>query len=497
MTDITGAEAVEARTGLRRAQDGHGQAQDTVPYEEAVAAFDPVLGLEVHVELNTASKMFCGCSTVFGAGPNTQVCPTCLGLPGSLPVLNARAVESAIRIGLAMNCSIAEWCRFARKNYFYPDMPKNYQISQYDEPIAYDGWTEVVLDGATYRIHGADYSLLDYNRSGVPLIEIVTKPIEGTRAKAPQVARAYVTMLRDLLRALDVSNVRMEQGSLRCDVNVSLRHSATDAYGTRTETKNVNSLRSVERAVRYEISRQAALLRGGVRIRQETRHWHEDSGVTTSGRSKETAEDYRYFPEPDLVPIAPSREWVEELRATLPEPPAVRLKRVTTDWGFTDLELRDVISAGALNAIEATVAAGASPQSVRKWWLTEVARRANETGVDLEDAGVTPQQVAEIQALVDNGTINDKLARQVFDGLIAGEGTPSEVVRQRGLTLVSDDKALAAAVDEALDANPDIVEKIRGGKAQAAGALIGQVMKAMRGQADAGRIRELILERLG
>src|ERR671911_1413935 len=488
-------------------------AAELLDYDDVVARYEPVLGLEVHVELSTATKMFCGCANRFGAEPNTQVCPVCLGLPGSLPVANAAAIESTVRIGLAMNCSIADWCRFARKNYFYPDMPKNYQISQYDEPIAHDGWTEVVVDGDTYRIgierahmeedtgkslhiggatgriHGADYSLLDYNRSGVPLIEIVTKPIEGTRAKAPQVARAYVTMLRDLLRALDVSNVRMEQGSLRCDVNVSLRPSATDAYGTRTETKNVNSLRSVERAVRYEISRQAALLRGGGRIRQETRHWHEDSGVTTSGRSKETAEDYRYFPEPDLVPIAPSREWVEELRATLPEPPAARLHRITAEWGFTDLELRDVINAGALNAIEATVAAGASPQAARKWWLTEVARRANEAGVDLEDAGVTPQQVAEIQSLVENGTINDRLARQVFEGLIAGEGTPSEVITKRGLTLVSDDKALAAAVDEALDANPDIVEKIRAGKVKAAGALIGQVMKAMRGQADAGRGR--------
>jgi len=491
-----------------------------LPYEEALAAYDPVLGLEVHVELNTTSKMFCGCSTAFGAEPNTQVCPVCLGLPGSLPVVNAKAVESAMRIGLALNCKIAEWCRFSRKNYFYPDMPKNYQISQYDEPISYGGWTEVVLDGesfridierahmeedtgkslhvggATGRIHGADYSLLDYNRSGVPLIEIVTKPIEGTGAKAPEVARAYVTMLRDLLRALGVSDVRMEQGSLRCDANVSLRPIGTSTLGTRTETKNVNSLRSVERALRYEITRQAAVLASGGRVIQETRHWHEDSGRTTAGRSKETAEDYRYFPEPDLVPIAPSRDWVEQLRATLPEPPAARLERVSAEWGFSELEMRDVVSAGAVNAIEATVAAGASPQSARKWWLTEVARRANEAGVDLEEVGISPQQVAEIQALVEKGTINDRLARQVFEGVIAGEGSPAEVVAARQLAIVSDEGALAAAVNEAINANPDIVDKIKSGKVQAAGALIGSVMKQMRGQADAARIRELILEKL-
>ena len=490
-------------------------------YEKALAAYDPVLGLEVHVELNTTSKMFCGCSTAFGAEPNTQVCPVCLGLPGSLPVVNAKAVESAIRIGLALNCTIAEWCRFARKNYFYPDMPKNYQISQYDEPIAYNGWTEVVLDGdiyridierahmeedtgkslhvggATGRIHGADYSLLDYNRSGVPLIEIVTKPIEGTSAKAPEVARAYVTMLRDLLRALGVSDVRMEQGSLRCDANVSLRPIGTSTFGPRTETKNVNSLRSVERALRYEITRQAAVLAGGGRVVQETRHWQEDSGVTTAGRSKETAEDYRYFPEPDLVPIAPSREWVEELRATLPEPPAARLDRVSAEWGFSELEMRDVVSAGAVNAIEATVAAGASPQSARKWWLTEIARRANELGVDLENVGVSAQQVAEIQALVENGTINDKLARQIFEGVIAGEGSPADVVTARKLAIVSDEDALAAAVNEAINANPEIVDKIKSGKTQAAGALIGSVMKQLRGQADAARVRELILEKIG
>jgi aspartyl-tRNA(Asn)/glutamyl-tRNA(Gln) amidotransferase subunit B len=490
-------------------------------YEDAVAAYDPVLGLEVHVELNTISKMFCGCSTAFGAEPNTQVCPVCLGLPGSLPVVNAKAVESAIRIGLALNCTIAEWCRFSRKNYFYPDMPKNYQISQYDEPIAYDGWTEVVhggeifrigierahmeedtgkslhVGGATGRIHGADYSLLDYNRSGVPLIEIVTKPIEGTGAKAPEVARAYVTMLRDLLRALGVSDVRMEQGSLRCDANVSLRPVGTAPLGIRTETKNVNSLRSVERAMRYEITRQAAVLAAGGRVTQETRHWHEDSGTTTPGRNKETAEDYRYFPEPDLVPVAPSRDWVEELRATLPEPPAAMLKRVSAEWRFSELEMRDVVSAGAVNVIEATVAAGASPQSARKWWLTEVARRANEAGVDLEDVGVSPRQVAEIQALVEDGTINDKLARQVFDGVIGGEGSPAEIVAARQLAIVSDEGALAAAVDEAISANPDIVDKIKSGKVQAAGALIGSVMKQMRGQADASRVRELILEKLG
>ena len=492
----------------------------TIAYDDALAAFDPVLGLEVHVELNTASKMFCGCSTAFGADPNTQVCPVCLGLPGSLPVVNAKAIESAIRIGLALNCSIAEWCRFARKNYFYPDMPKNYQISQYDEPIAYDGWTEVVLDGETYRIeierahmeedtgkslhvggatgriHGADHSLLDYNRSGVPLIEIVTKPVQGTGARAPEVARAYVAMLRDLLRALGVSDVRMEQGSLRCDANVSLRPSPTAPLGTRTETKNVNSLRSVERAIRYEITRQAAVLEAGGRVTQETRHWQENSGTTSPGRSKEQAEDYRYFPEPDLVPVAPSRDWVEELRTTLPEPPAERLKRVTVAWGFSELEMRDVVSSGAVELIEQTVAAGATPQSARKWWLTEVSRRANERGVDLDSAGITPAQVAEIQSLVEAGTVNDQLARQVFEGVLAGEGSPAEVVVARDLALVSDDGALAAAVDEAIAAQPEVADKIRAGKVQAAGALIGAVMKSMRGQADAGRVRELILAKL-
>jgi aspartyl-tRNA(Asn)/glutamyl-tRNA(Gln) amidotransferase subunit B len=493
-------------------------------FEEALERFDPAFGLEVHVELNTATKMFCGCPTQFGAEPNTQVCPTCLGLPGSMPVVNAKAVESAIRIGLALNARIADWCRFARKNYFYPDMPKNFQTSQYDEPICFDGWMDVEIDGpdgpetvrveierahmeedtgkslhvggATGRIHGADHSLVDYNRAGIPLIEIVTRPVIGTREKAPLVARAYVPQLREVLLGLGVSDVRMEQGSLRCDVNLSLAARDSGALGTRTETKNVNSLRSVERAVRYEISRQAALLVDGGSVLQETRHWHEDTGVTTSGREKSDADDYRYFPEPDLVPVAPSRAWVEELRASLPEPPRQRRARLQQDWGFTDLEMRDVVAAGAIPLIEETVAAGTTPQAARKWWLSDLARRANDLGVELTEVGVTPVQVAEVQRLVDEGTVNDKLARQVFDGLLAGEGTPDEIVAARGLAIVSDDGALSAAVDKAIAANPDVAEKIRDGKVAAAGALIGAVMKEMRGQADAGRVRELILEKL-
>ncbi|GAB3928157.1 aspartyl/glutamyl-tRNA(Asn/Gln) amidotransferase subunit B [Microlunatus endophyticus] len=490
-------------------------------YEDALAKYDPVLGLEVHVELNTRTKMFCGCINEFGGEPNTHTCPVCLGLPGSLPVVNEKAVESAIRIGLALNCKIAEWCRFARKNYFYPDVPKNYQISQYDEPIAYDGHVDVEVDGQTYRIEierahmeedagkslhiggatgriqGADHSAMDYNRAGTPLIEIVTKPIEGTGDKAPQVARAYVAMLRDLVKALDVSDARMEQGSVRCDANVSLRPIGREEYGLRTETKNVNSLRSIERALTYEITRQAALLDAGEKVHQETRHFHELDGSTSSGRSKEQAEDYRYFPEPDLVPVAPSREWVEQLRTTLPEPPAQRRKRLLADWGFSDLEMRDVVSAGAVDLIEETVAAGAPAQAARKWWMGELSRKANDAGVELESVGMTPAQVAELQGLVDGKTINDKLARQVIEHVLAGQGGPAEVVEARGLAVVSDDGALSEAVDAAIAANPDVADKIRDGKLAAAGALIGAVMKQMRGQADAGRVRELILEKLG
>jgi aspartyl-tRNA(Asn)/glutamyl-tRNA(Gln) amidotransferase subunit B len=490
-------------------------------YEDALQRYEPVFGLETHVELGTRTKMFCGCTAVFGAEPNTQTCPVCLGLPGSLPVINRLAIAYTIKIGLALNCSIASWCRFARKNYFYPDMPKNFQISQYDEPLCIDGYLDVLVGGSTVRvgiervhleedtgkslhvggstgrIQGAEYSLVDYNRAGIPLVEIVTRPVPGTGYLAPEVARAYVTELRDVLRTLGVSDVRMEEGSLRCDVNTSLSVRGSGTWGTRTETKNVNSLRSVERSVRSEIERQAAVLDGGGRVIQETRHFHEDSGVTTSGRSKEEAQDYRYFPEPDLVPLAPPPDWVEELRASLPELPSARRARLVAAWSLSELEFEALRNAGALEVVEETVAHGASPADARKWWLGELARRANDSGADVSELPITPAQVARVAELVAAGSLNDRLAREVIDGVLEGEGSPDEVVAARGLAVVSDDGALLAAIDSAIAGNPDVVGRIRDGKVQASGVLVGAVMKATRGKADAARVRELIMERLG
>lgn len=497
---------------------------DLMDFDKALELFEPVLGFEVHVELSTTTKMFSDApNPAFSANevetPNTAITPVCLGLPGSLPVVNEQAVRYSISLGLALGCQIAPTSRFARKNYFYPDLAKNYQISQYDEPIAFEGTLEVELEdgtlvqvpierahmeedagklthvgGSTGRIQGAESSLVDYNRAGVPLVEIVTKPIFGAEHRAPELAKAYVSTIRDIVRALGISEARMERGNLRCDANVSLRPRGEHKLGIRTETKNVNSLRSVERAVRYEIQRQAAILAAGGTITQETRHWHEDTGTTSPGRPKSDADDYRYFPEPDLLPVVPSPALIDGLRDALPEPPAARRRRLKEEWGFTDLEFRDVVNSGLLVEVADTVAAGASPQQARKWWTGEIARIANAQDAEPSSL-ITAADVAAVVELVESGALTDRLARQVVEGVIAGEGTPAEVVAARGLEVVSDDGALIAAVDAALAEQPDVLEKIRDGKVQAAGAVIGAVMKAMGGKADAARVRELVLER--
>ena len=492
--------------------------------DKALELFEPVLGFEVHVELSTQTKMFSAAPNPAAMDdaniePNTCITPLCLGLPGSLPVVNTKAVEYSVSLGLALGCQIAPVSRFARKNYFYPDLAKNYQISQYDEPIAFEGSVAVEMDdgtlvdvpierahmeedagklthvgGATGRIQGAEYSLVDYNRAGVPLVEIVTKPIEGMEHRAGELGRAYVSTIRDIVRALGISNARMERGNLRCDANVSLRPRGQAAYGTRTETKNVNSFRSIERAVMYEIRRQAAILAAGGSITQETRHWHEDTGVTSPGRPKSDADDYRYFPEPDLLPVEANADWVRTLKEALPESPVHMRRRLRADWGFSDVDFQAIVNAGLIPEVQATIEAGVEPVAARKWWMGEVSRIANDRSVEPASL-VTAEDIKALQSLIDQGTLNDKLAREVLLGMIEGEGTPAEIVAARGLEVVSDDGALMAAIDEALAADPDVLEKIREGKVQAAGAIIGAVMKAMKGQADAARVRELVIER--
>jgi aspartyl-tRNA(Asn)/glutamyl-tRNA(Gln) amidotransferase subunit B len=484
---------------------------------QTLTDWEPVIGLETHVELGTVSKMFCGCSTTFGAEPNTQTCPVCLGLPGALPVVNEAAISLTVRIGLALHCEIAHWCRFARKNYFYPDMPKNFQISQYDEPLCVGGYLDVTVNGEVHRvgitrvhmeedtgkslhiggsdgrIHGATHSLLDYNRAGVPLVEIVTEP----DIRSAEVAKAYVTELRELLRSLRVSEAKMEQGQMRCDANVSVRPRGIEKFGTRTETKNLNSLRSVERAIAHEIVRQGDVLDGGGKIIQETRHFDEANGVTQSGRVKEEATDYRYFPEPDLLPVALDDAFIEAIRDGLPELPSVRRTRLSDEFGFAPLELEQMVGAGVLDLVEETIAAGAAPDSARAWWLNELARTASERGVEPADLPLTGAQLARVIELVAAGTLTNALARQAIAGVLAGEGTPDQVVADRGLALVEDVDALNEACDAAIAAAPDIAEKVRSGKAAAVGPLVGAVMKAMKGSADAAKVREQLLERLG
>lgn len=486
----------------------------------ALATYEPVLGFEVHVELNTETKMFSTATNAFGDQPNSNVTAGDLGMPGTLPTINRAGIEYGIKLGLALNCTIAEASGFSRKQYFYPDLGKNYQTSQEEPAIAYDGYVDVELDdgeifrveierahieedagklthiGSTGRIHDASASLVDYNRAGVPLVEIVSRPITGAGERAPELARAYLATIRDIVKALGVSDARMERGNIRCDANVSLMPIGSATFGTRTETKNVNSTRAVAAAVESEIIRQAKVLDAGDSILQETRHWDEEARSTRSGRPKSDADDYRYFPDPDLVPVVTDAAWIERLRADLPENPLERRRRLRDEWDYSESEFRDVVAAGVLDEIEATVTAGATPEAARKWWMGEIARIANEKSVSPEALGVTAADVVEIEQLIADKTINDKIARQIVGHIADGEGRPAEIVEARSLAVVSDDGALTSAVEEAMASNPDVVERIKGGHMQAVGALIGPVMKATKGQADAGRVREIILEKI-
>ena len=489
--------------------------------EGATGEWELVVGLEVHVELQTRTKMWCGCSTDFGADPNTNVCPVCTGQPGALPVVNEQAVRDATLLGLALNGEIAEVCRFHRKNYFYPDLAKNYQISQYDVPLVHDGWLEVEVptgDGAsvtrrvrierlhmeedtgkslhvgdTGRLHGADRSLIDYNRCGIPLLEIVSRP----DIHDPDTAQAYLRELQSIVRATGVSDARMEEGSIRCDANVSVRRPG-DELGTRTEIKNLNSIRSLGRAIAYEAQRQITVLEDGGTIVMETRHWDEGRGVTETLRVKESVTDYRYFPDPDLVEITSPAEKVDEIRTRLPELPAASRARLA-DAGVAADQASTIIVTGLLPWYDEAVAAGAGGSAAANWLVGDVAGQLSAEGVGMAQSGITGTHIAELIALIDDGTLSTKLAKQVLTGMIEARGAkgPAEVAQEQGLEQVSDEGELRGIVEQVVAANADTVEAIRGGNDKAIGALVGQVMKATRGQADPRKTNELLREVIG
>jgi len=481
-----------------------------------MSEYESVIGLECHVELSTATKMFCGCRNAFGSPPNTNVCPVCLGLPGALPVPNEAAIAAIVKIGLALHCRIAPDSLFHRKNYFYPDMPKDFQISQYDLPICIGGHLEIEVDGSrreigitrvhmeedtgktthvgqTGRIGHADHALIDYNRAGVPLVECVSEPDMRT----PEEARAYLTELRATLEALDVSDVRMEEGSLRCDANISTRAKGETEFGKRVEIKNLNSIRSLERALRYEEERQRAALGRCEPIVQETRHFDEEHGTTHTLRSKEEAFDYRYFPEPDLPPLAPDNAWVEGIRADLPELPAARRDRYVATLGLKP-EVARVLTASRASAafFEDTLSAGADATAAANWLTQDVAGLVNEARTELEATELTAPNLAELIALVGDGTISRSAAKQVLEETVANGEAPSALVDRLGLKQVTDTSALEAWVEEAIAENPGPVEQYRGGKDGALNAVLGAVMKRSGGSADAKAVRELLVARL-
>jgi aspartyl-tRNA(Asn)/glutamyl-tRNA(Gln) amidotransferase subunit B len=478
--------------------------------------YEPVIGLEVHVELATATKLFCGCANQFGAEPNTNICPVCLGLPGSLPVLNERVVEFALRLGAALHFDVPAQSIFHRKNYFYPDMPKDYQITQYDEPICIEGW--IGVDGARVgierahmeedtgktvhvggggRIHEAEYSLVDYNRAGVPLMEIVSRPEIVSAGQA----RAYVGELRAVLEAIRVSDVKMEEGSMRVDANVSVRPVGSSKLGTRAEIKNMNSLRSLGRAVEYEIERQASLVDAGERVVQETRHWNEDDGCTHSMRSKEEAFDYRYFPEPDLVPVAPDDEMRARAGSSVPELPAARRERLVGEWGISESDARVLLEVPGLgNYAEAAVAAGGDPVEVTKWSTGEVLAYLNENALSPEVLPLAPDGLAELVCLVADGTLSRGMAKDVLDVSLREGKRPKDVVGEQGLAQMSDEDALGRIVDEVLAAHATTVEEWRAGddkvRNKKRGFLFGQVNKAVERKGNTAVINRLLDERL-
>jgi aspartyl-tRNA(Asn)/glutamyl-tRNA(Gln) amidotransferase subunit B len=475
--------------------------------------FETTVGLEIHVELNTASKMFCGCEVAFGLDPNSRTCPVCLGLPGSLPVANERAVEYTIKIGLALNCEIADHSLFHRKNYFYPDMPKNYQISQYDLPLAYGGFLEIeghrvgitrvhleedtgksIHVGGSGRIADSDHSLEDFNRAGTPLVEIVTEP-DITSAEQ---ARAFVTELRALVESLGVSDVRMEEGSLRVDANISVRRPGDTEHGTKVEVKNMNSIRSVGRALEYEEQRQRAALESGEMLIQETRHFDEKSGTTSSLRTKEYAFDYRYFPEPDLVPFEPGSEWIGSIRDGLPEFATARRARFATEYGLPPKNIEVLASTTAIaDWFEAAVAAyGGEAKKVANWIIADLFGLLNEAGIDLSDSKIAPEQLAGLVKLIDSGTISGKQAKDVLAEMFATGNDPDAIAKEKGLEQISDTGALEGAIDEVIAENPDVADKVRAGEAKAIGFLVGQVMKKTRGQANPGMVNELLRNKL-
>ena len=478
--------------------------------------YETVIGLECHVELSTASKMFCGCRNEFGAPPNTNVCPVCLGLPGSLPVPNEKAIEYIVRIGLALNCRIADESLFHRKNYFYPDMPKNFQISQYDLPICVDGHMDVDVGsetrrigitrvhmeedtgktthvGQSGRIGQADYALVDYNRAGVPLVEVVSEP----DMRSPDEARAYFAELRATLEALGVSDVRMEEGSLRCDANISTRRAGATELGTKVEIKNLNSIRSLERALRYEEQRQRAALDASEPLVQETRHFEEERGSTHTLRSKEEAFDYRYFPEPDLPPLEPEPAWIDGVRTSLPELPAAMRARYDTDHGLKREQVRILVgSMATARFFEDVVALGADARAAANWVTQDLAGLLNKARIDLDETKATPQHVADIVRLVADGTLSQTAAKQVLEEILETGDAVDDVVERRGLRRVTDTSALEVWVDEAIAENPGPVEQFRRGKEGALNAVLGAVMKKSRGSADAKAVRELLLRRL-